>query len=87
MELGAELSVKSDALQIAYRRLRKKAIENGWAIDRKRLQAELSRPGALVIPSPARREQAELERAWVHHEVPMQERPQKTESAPNKENR
>ena len=71
LELGAELSVKSDALQITYRRLRKRAIENGWAIDRKRLQSELARQGVTVIPSPARHAHPELERAWVHHEVPI----------------
>ena len=72
-DAGAELSVRSDSLQIAYRRLRRKALQNGWALDRTRIQKELTRPGATVIPSPARREQAELERAWVHHEVPVQE--------------
>ena len=72
-DAGAELSVRSDSLQIAYRRLRRKAQQNGWALDRTRIQKELTRPGATVIPSPARRELAELERAWVHHEVPVQE--------------
>lgn len=70
-EAGAELSVRSDSLQIAYRRLRRKAIQNGWAIDRTQPHTALSRPGATVIASPARRELVELEKAWVHHEVPL----------------
>jgi hypothetical protein len=73
LEIGAELSVKCDALQIAYRKLRRKALENGWAIDRQRMQNDLARKGAVVIPSPARRENPELEKAWVHDAVPMQE--------------
>lgn len=81
LAIGAELSVRSDALQIAYRRLRKKALENGWAIDRKRIQTELTRQGAVVIPSPARRELAGEERAFVHHEVPVHEKAPAPESA------
>jgi phenylpropionate dioxygenase-like ring-hydroxylating dioxygenase large terminal subunit len=73
LEPGAELSVRSDTLQIAYRRLRRKALQNGWALDRTPVQKELMRPGATVIPSPARRELGEREKSWVHHEVPMQE--------------
>ena len=81
---GAELSVRSDGLQIAYRRLRRKALQNGWALDRARIQKELIRPGATVIPSPARRELAELDKAWVHHEVPMHEPEKPPEKSPEK---
>lgn len=69
-DMGAELSVKSDALQLVYRKLRRKAQERGWAIDRKRILEEQPRHGVVVIPSPGRHQSPELEKAWVHREVP-----------------
>lgn len=72
-DMGAELSVKSDALQLVYRKLRKKAQERGWAIDRKRILDEQHRHGAVAIPSPGRHQSPELEKAWVHREVPTSE--------------
>jgi phenylpropionate dioxygenase-like ring-hydroxylating dioxygenase large terminal subunit len=69
-DLGAELHVKSDSIQIAYRRMRQKAIDQGWAIDTHRIADEYSRRQAVVIPSPARREIPELAHAWVMKEVP-----------------
>jgi len=72
-DMGAELSVKSDALQLVYRKLRRKAQERGWAIDRKRILEEQPRHGVVVIPSPGRHQSPELEKAWVHREVPTHE--------------
>jgi len=69
-DLGAELSVKSDAIQIAYRRMRQKAIDMGLQIDTHRIESEYSRHQAVVIPSPARKEVPELAHAWVLKEVP-----------------
>ncbi len=69
-DLGAELSVKSDSIQIAYRRMRQKAIDQGLQIDTHRIESEFSRHTAVVIPSPARREVPELAHAWVLKEVP-----------------
>lgn len=70
-DLGAELHVKSDALQIAYRRLRQKYIDRGWSIDMHLIKSDYSRHQAVVIPSPARREVPELASAWVLKEVPV----------------
>ncbi len=69
-DLGAELHVKSDAIQIAYRQMRNKYIDMGWGIDSHRIEAEFAREQAVVIPSPARREVPELAKAWVMKEVP-----------------
>lgn len=69
-DLGAELHVKSDTIQIAYRRMRETAMNNGWRIDTHRIESEYSRHTAVVIPSPARREVPELAHAWVMKEVP-----------------
>lgn len=51
-----EVSVRSDALQIAFRR-RLHALEaKGWRIDEARLAAEFAGRKACAVPSPARRE-------------------------------
>ncbi len=69
-DIGAELSVRSDAIQIAYRRMRQKYIDQGWQIDVRRIKQEYGRQRAVVIPSPARREVPELAHAWVMKTVP-----------------
>lgn len=69
-DIGAELSVKSDAIQIAYRRMRQETIDKGWQVDTHRIRTEYGRKQAVVIPSPARREVPELANAWVLKEVP-----------------
>jgi phenylpropionate dioxygenase-like ring-hydroxylating dioxygenase large terminal subunit len=72
-DIGAELSVKSDGIQIAYRKMRKKYIDMGWQIDIHRIKKEYGRQHAVVIPSPARKEVPELAKAWVLNEVPTVE--------------
>lgn len=69
-DLGAELHVKSDALQIAYRKLRNHYIDLGWSIDSHLIESQYANIKAVVIPSPARREVPELAKAWVMKEVP-----------------
>ncbi|MCP4139118.1 MAG: aromatic ring-hydroxylating dioxygenase subunit alpha [Chloroflexi bacterium] len=69
-DIGAELSVKSDGIQIAYRKMRQKYIDMGWQIDIHRIKTEIGREEAVVIPSPARKGIPELEKAWVLKEVP-----------------
>ena len=69
-DIGAELSVKSDGIQIAYRKMRQKYIDMGWQIDIHRIKADFGRQHAVVIPSPARKEVPELAQAWVLKEVP-----------------
>jgi hypothetical protein len=72
-DLGAELSVKSDAIQISYRKMRQKYIDMGWQIDTHRIKTEFGRQHAVVIPSPARKEVPELAKAWVLREVPVKQ--------------
>jgi len=49
-DLGAELHVKSDAIQIAFRRMRQQFFERGWNIGGR------ARPAGFIISSPIRRE-------------------------------
>ncbi|NJN44728.1 MAG: hypothetical protein HC806_08430 [Anaerolineae bacterium] len=64
-------SKPSATMQAAYRELQEKYVAMGWAIDTHRIQTEFARQQAVVIPSPARREVAELAKAWVMKEVPV----------------
>ncbi len=68
VDLSEELSVKSDGLQIAFRKMRKKFIDLGWAVDEDRVAAELTGKRAAVIPSPRR---AEDPQGWVLGSVPF----------------
>ena len=69
-DIAAELHTKSDATQIAYRKLRNKLIEKGWGIDMHKIRSELTGRMFTVIPSPTRKEVPELAHAWVMKEVP-----------------
>jgi phenylpropionate dioxygenase-like ring-hydroxylating dioxygenase large terminal subunit len=70
IDISAELHVKSDALQLNYRRNRQKFLDQGWGIDMHQIADERDRR-FTVIPSPARREVPELANAWVMKEVPV----------------
>lgn len=70
LDIAAELHVKSDNLQIAYRKLRNKLLKKGWGIDMHKIRSELTGRTFTVIPSPARREVPELANAWVMKESP-----------------
>lgn len=67
-DLSAELQVKSDAVQLAYRRWRQAGIDRGWMIDDASM-VQKRYEGARVIPSPARRANPELANAWVLREM------------------
>ncbi len=70
---GADLSTRSDALSIAYRKLLTKYEEMGWRIDTravKRAYEEEER--VLLIPSPQRR-LPENKNMWVMSEAPVVE--------------
>lgn len=70
-EIGSELTLKSDAFSVAYRRLRQKYIDLGWQIDAQKVQhLSEKEQRAVVIPSPFRRV-PELGKAWVLDEVPV----------------
>ncbi len=66
-DLSAELHVKSDALQLAYRRWRNDAYERGLGVDQHRLGD--TRDSVVVIPSPVRASDPDLENAWVLKEI------------------
>jgi phenylpropionate dioxygenase-like ring-hydroxylating dioxygenase large terminal subunit len=60
-DLSDELHVRSDALQVAYRRRRRELIASGWPV----VGDPVGQGPARVLPSPARRDTG-LARAWVH---------------------
>ncbi len=72
-DLSAELQLKSDGVAVAYRRRRQQLIEMGWGIESNTIVGDGPRTTATVIPSPARRENPELNRAWVFKEVQSRE--------------
>ena len=62
-DLSGELHVKSDAIQLAYRRWRQDQTDKGWFLplpDDPEMQRQVA-----VIPSPARTADPELANAWV----------------------
>ncbi|GHJ47989.1 hypothetical protein Cs7R123_53310 [Catellatospora sp. TT07R-123] len=66
-DLGAELHIKSDLIAVHYRRRRQELAEKGWLLsDEDTITGDVPRRTATVIASPARRENPELARAWVH---------------------
>lgn len=62
-DLSAELHVKSDSIQLAYRRWRQEQIDKGWALETP--SDEEAMRAAAVIPSPGRAGDPELTNAWV----------------------
>ena len=72
--MAAELHVKSDAIQVAFRKTRNKYLDMGYGIDMHKIQADYGNYQTVVIPSPARRENPELANAWVMKEVPVKGR-------------
>lgn len=62
-DLSAELHVKSDSIQLAYRRWRQEQVDKGWALETP--SDEEAMRAAAVIPSPGRTGDPELANAWV----------------------
>ena len=62
-DLSAELHVKSDSIQLAYRRWRQEQIDKGWGLETPSDEQALR--AAAVIPSPERTGDPELANAWV----------------------
>ena len=67
-DLSDELHVKSDRMQLVYRRMRQALIDRGWGLDAHSMLT-LEGKTAVVIPGPARREQG-AEGTFVFDEVP-----------------
>lgn len=67
---GADLSTRSDALSLAYRKQLRRYVDLGWQLDHRARHRALDEHGRLlVIPSPHRRA-PELAKAWVLGEAP-----------------
>ncbi|RKP57833.1 aromatic ring-hydroxylating dioxygenase subunit alpha [Pararobbsia silviterrae] len=64
-----EVSVKSDALQIAFRQRLHELEARGWAIDEARVERDFRGRIACVIPSPARRHI----KTWAIEPIPIRE--------------
>jgi phenylpropionate dioxygenase-like ring-hydroxylating dioxygenase large terminal subunit len=81
-ERGADLSLRSDALSLAYRNMLAQAERRGDRIDTGAVRQAREEAGrVLVIPSPHRRRK-ELASAWVNGEVPSMTRvPESAESS------
>jgi phenylpropionate dioxygenase-like ring-hydroxylating dioxygenase large terminal subunit len=52
--LHEEVTVRSDAIMVAYRNKRRELVERGWAIDAEAMKHDIEGRHALVIPSPER---------------------------------
>ncbi|XVU21201.1 Rieske 2Fe-2S domain-containing protein [Actinoplanes sp. CA-054009] len=66
-DLGAELHIRSDLIAVQYRRRRQELAEKGWLLSAEDvITGDVPKRTATVIASPARRENPELARAWVH---------------------
>lgn len=68
VDLSEELSVKSDALQIAYRKMRRNFIRRGWSLDA-RDYTDYSSKSASVIASPERTKDENKNIQWVLPEL------------------
>lgn len=70
LEPGADLSTRSDALSLAYRKLLRRCVERGWQLDHHEIRRAHAHEHRLhVIPSPARRD-PEHAKSWVLDEAP-----------------
>jgi hypothetical protein len=62
-----EVSIKSDALQIAFRQKIKELEERGWRIDEVRVEREFTGRTACVVPGPDRRDGG----PWAIETIPI----------------
>ncbi len=72
VDLSEELSLKSDGLQMAYRRMRRNFIKKGWSIDIDHFKDSEDLKRARVIPSPERNKEENKDIEWVLPTVPVQ---------------
>lgn len=68
VDLSAELHVKSDANQLAYRRWRQAGLDRGWGMP-DFVAGEGAYSSVRIVASPARREDPDLANAWVLKEM------------------
>jgi phenylpropionate dioxygenase-like ring-hydroxylating dioxygenase large terminal subunit len=80
-DLTEEVSVKSDGLPIAYRKMRQKFINLGYQIDAHAIAENYRGRRAVVIPSPRRRDPYDTVK-WVLDEVPTVTSPRRRRGLP-----
>ena len=73
VDLSEEISLKSDGLQIAYRRMRRSFIKKGWSIDVNYFKNQQDKKHARVVPSPERRREEHKNIHWVIPTVPVED--------------
>ncbi|MDJ0707977.1 MAG: aromatic ring-hydroxylating dioxygenase subunit alpha [Leptolyngbyaceae cyanobacterium MO_188.B28] len=66
--LPATLSVHTDTLPMAYRKLLQKCLDKGWGIRQHLIQSDSPSVQRVVIPSPVRRQAPEMAKAWERRE-------------------
>lgn len=69
--LHEEVSVRSDAIMVAWRNIRRELIEKGWAIDTDAMKRDVDGRRAMVMPSPARAEGSPVARNFLLKTVPL----------------
>jgi phenylpropionate dioxygenase-like ring-hydroxylating dioxygenase large terminal subunit len=69
--LHEEVSVRSDAIMVAWRNKRRELIERGWAIDSKAMRLDIDGRRAMVMPSPARAEGQPHAKDFLLKTVPL----------------
>jgi phenylpropionate dioxygenase-like ring-hydroxylating dioxygenase large terminal subunit len=72
--LHEEVTVRPDAIMVAWRNKRRELIERGWAIDTDAMKRDVDGRRAMVIPSPARAEGAPHARNFLLKTVPLLDR-------------
>jgi phenylpropionate dioxygenase-like ring-hydroxylating dioxygenase large terminal subunit len=69
--LHEEVSVKSDAIMVAWRNKRRELIEKGWALDVDAIARDVDGKRAMVMPSPDRAPGAEGAKDFLLKTVPL----------------
>jgi phenylpropionate dioxygenase-like ring-hydroxylating dioxygenase large terminal subunit len=69
--LHEEITVKPDAIMVAWRNKRRELIEKGWAIDSDAMKRDVEGRRAMVMPSPARAEGQPHAKDYLLRTVPL----------------
>ena len=69
--LHEEVTVRSDAIMVAWRNKRRELIEKGWAMDTKSIRLDLDGRRAMVMPSPDRAEGMPNAKNFLLKTVPL----------------
>lgn len=69
--LHEEVTVRPDAIMVAWRNKRRELIERGWAIDRDLMRRDIDGRRAMVMPSPARAAGSPHARNFLLKTVPL----------------